>query len=298
MHHIPFSCTNSPCNLLFLNLGVCGLVKATVCVGTVLIWHFAVARVGGGGYLVCRSRCWYALFSINALGLVLTTLGYLRTVDMVVASLCSLWVKFVPPAPVLKFCPFILSTCFTVRKERAYIPGTTRCQFFFPQCGSAHGGAQEPTLGSLPFFFWLGGTVQEALAGHTATLLIPGQRVLARCLWFEFCFILFLILSRHAPLLWRLVVPRVTNAALSDWMMYRNYCRFIFLFDSDGLCVSRHLSVFPPLLCNPVTLVLFCFPSFRSSEGLVLLSAFRGCAFFFLLSALFSSLYPIWFNAC
>ena len=52
MHYIPLCCTSSPCNLLFLNLGVYGLVQATVGVGSVLIWHFAVAlqgRDGGGG---------------------------------------------------------------------------------------------------------------------------------------------------------------------------------------------------------------------------------------------------------
>ena len=50
MHYIPLFCSSSPCNLLFLNLGVYGLVQATVGVGTVLIWDFGVAyRRGGGG---------------------------------------------------------------------------------------------------------------------------------------------------------------------------------------------------------------------------------------------------------
>ena len=40
MHYIPLSCTSSPCNLLFLNLGVYGLVQATVGVGTVLIRYY------------------------------------------------------------------------------------------------------------------------------------------------------------------------------------------------------------------------------------------------------------------
>ena len=46
----PPSCTSSPCNLLFLNPGVYGLVQATVGVGTVLIWDFCVAYTRGGGY--------------------------------------------------------------------------------------------------------------------------------------------------------------------------------------------------------------------------------------------------------
>ena len=49
MHSIPLSCTSSPCNLLFLNPGVYGLVQATVGVGTVLIWDFCVAYTNGGG---------------------------------------------------------------------------------------------------------------------------------------------------------------------------------------------------------------------------------------------------------
>ena len=54
MHYIPLSCTGSPCNLLFLNLGIYGLVQATVDVGTVLIWDFCVAYTRGGGVL------WYS----------------------------------------------------------------------------------------------------------------------------------------------------------------------------------------------------------------------------------------------
>ena len=47
MHYIPLCCTSSPCTLLFLNLGVYGLVQ--VVVGTVLVWYFCVACTGGGG---------------------------------------------------------------------------------------------------------------------------------------------------------------------------------------------------------------------------------------------------------
>ena len=60
MHCIPLSCTSSLCNLLFLNLGVYGLVQATVDFGTVLIWYFAVAhtRGGGGATTLCVRCCW------------------------------------------------------------------------------------------------------------------------------------------------------------------------------------------------------------------------------------------------
>ena len=57
MHNIPISCTSSPCNLLFLNLGVYGLVQATVGVGTVLIWYFAVAYTRGRGAGGCGAVC-------------------------------------------------------------------------------------------------------------------------------------------------------------------------------------------------------------------------------------------------
>ena len=58
MHCIPLSWTSSPCNLLFLNLGLYGLVQATVGVGTVLIWDFCVAYTRGGGYVcVCVCLC-------------------------------------------------------------------------------------------------------------------------------------------------------------------------------------------------------------------------------------------------
>ena len=51
MHYIPLCCTSSPCNLLFLNPSVYGLVPATVGVGTVLIWDCCVAYTNGeGGY--------------------------------------------------------------------------------------------------------------------------------------------------------------------------------------------------------------------------------------------------------
>ena len=50
--YIPLSCTSSPCNLLFLNLGVYALVQATVGAGTVLIWDFCVAITGGGGVML------------------------------------------------------------------------------------------------------------------------------------------------------------------------------------------------------------------------------------------------------
>ena len=57
---MPLSCTSSPCNPLFLNLGAqCWLlyvsrasyarVQATVGVGTVLIWDIGVAYTRGGG---------------------------------------------------------------------------------------------------------------------------------------------------------------------------------------------------------------------------------------------------------
>ena len=60
---MPLSCTSSPCNPLFLNLGArCWLlyvsrasyarVQATVGVGTVLIWDIGVAYTRGGGYLL------------------------------------------------------------------------------------------------------------------------------------------------------------------------------------------------------------------------------------------------------
>ena len=48
----PFSGTSSPCNLLFLNPGIYGLVQATVGVGTVLIWGFCVAIARAGGLFV------------------------------------------------------------------------------------------------------------------------------------------------------------------------------------------------------------------------------------------------------
>ena len=48
MYYIPLSCTSSPCNLVFLNPGVYGLVQATVGVGTALIWDFCVAYTRGG----------------------------------------------------------------------------------------------------------------------------------------------------------------------------------------------------------------------------------------------------------
>ena len=51
MHYITLSCTSSPCNLLFLNLGIYSLVQATVGVGTALIWDFCVAYTRGGGVL-------------------------------------------------------------------------------------------------------------------------------------------------------------------------------------------------------------------------------------------------------
>ena len=52
MHYIPLCCTSSPCNLLFLNPGVYGLVQATVGVGAVLIWDLCGAKtVGGEGYV-------------------------------------------------------------------------------------------------------------------------------------------------------------------------------------------------------------------------------------------------------
>ena len=55
MHCTPLSGTSSPCNLLSLNLGVYGLVQATVGVGTVLIWDFSVAFTKGGGVLAALS---------------------------------------------------------------------------------------------------------------------------------------------------------------------------------------------------------------------------------------------------
>ena len=63
VHSIPLACTSSPCNLLFLNLGIYGLVQATVGIGTVLIWYFAVAYTKGGGgvgtlqnYSFCKTQ--------------------------------------------------------------------------------------------------------------------------------------------------------------------------------------------------------------------------------------------------
>ena len=66
MHCIPLSWTSSPCNFLFLNLGLYGLVQATVGVGTVLIWDLCVAYTRGGGYkwlpmlqpLLCKQPFW------------------------------------------------------------------------------------------------------------------------------------------------------------------------------------------------------------------------------------------------
>jgi hypothetical protein len=52
LHYIPLSCTSSPCNLLFLDLGVYGFVQAAVGVGTVLIWDFCVAFTGGGVHVL------------------------------------------------------------------------------------------------------------------------------------------------------------------------------------------------------------------------------------------------------
>ena len=49
MHYIPLFCTNSPCNLLFFNLGVYRLVQATVGIGIVLIWDLYVAYTRGLG---------------------------------------------------------------------------------------------------------------------------------------------------------------------------------------------------------------------------------------------------------
>ena len=54
MHHIPLSCTSSPCNLVFLNQRASyGLVQATVGMGTVFIWDFCVAITMGGGGTLC-----------------------------------------------------------------------------------------------------------------------------------------------------------------------------------------------------------------------------------------------------
>ena len=67
VHYIPLSCTSSPCNPLFLNLGarcwylyVWGAsyarVQATVVVGTVLFWDIGVAYTRGGGTTIQRSH--------------------------------------------------------------------------------------------------------------------------------------------------------------------------------------------------------------------------------------------------
>ena len=65
MHYIPLSCTSSPCNLLFLNLGTYSLVQATVGVGNVLIRDFCVARTrGGGGHAIWRLR--NSIISVDA----------------------------------------------------------------------------------------------------------------------------------------------------------------------------------------------------------------------------------------
>ena len=56
VHPLPPSCTGSLCNLLFLNLGIYGLVQATVGAGTVLIWDFCVACTRGGGGTSERAR--------------------------------------------------------------------------------------------------------------------------------------------------------------------------------------------------------------------------------------------------
>ena len=60
MHYFPLSCTSSPCNLLFWNLGVYGLVQTTVVVGTVLIWDFCVAFTRRRAY--CDPRVCHDLF--------------------------------------------------------------------------------------------------------------------------------------------------------------------------------------------------------------------------------------------
>ena len=50
MHYIPLSCTSPPCNVLFLDPGVYGVVQATVGVGTVLIWALLRSVSRGGDY--------------------------------------------------------------------------------------------------------------------------------------------------------------------------------------------------------------------------------------------------------
>ena len=54
VHYIALSCASSPCNCLFLNLGIYGPVQATVGVGTVLILVLLRSLYKGGGVLrVC-----------------------------------------------------------------------------------------------------------------------------------------------------------------------------------------------------------------------------------------------------
>ena len=82
---MPLSCTSSPCNPLFLNLGArCWLlyvsrasyarVQATVGVGTVLIWDIGVAYTRGGGVSVSRRATRFALSS-GALHFLITGRG-------------------------------------------------------------------------------------------------------------------------------------------------------------------------------------------------------------------------------
>ena len=70
MHYIPLSRTSSPCNLLFLNLGTYGLARATVGVGTVLIWDFCVAYTRGGGVGTWLYQFFQLLWALRFLALI------------------------------------------------------------------------------------------------------------------------------------------------------------------------------------------------------------------------------------
>ena len=78
VHSIPLSCTSSPCKLLFLNLGVYGLVQATVGVGTVLIWDF---RGGGLETIAADKNMGLTLLRHQTYNIALG-IGFFNTFDM------------------------------------------------------------------------------------------------------------------------------------------------------------------------------------------------------------------------
>ena len=67
MYNIPLSGTSSPCNPLFLNLGVYGLVQATVGVGTILVGTVAQLLQGRGGSASLYGFQWQLLKSASCI---------------------------------------------------------------------------------------------------------------------------------------------------------------------------------------------------------------------------------------